>query len=219
MQNPHPPSTTQQTQVYVTLRSSCGQQLTEYTNSDVVRHAYGFATLMLVSKYLIYTCQKKRPSLVGQQTLNQTALTSRDEQMNPEVVNNHSTPSGGQQRETHRGRSLWKGKGGHNVYLQFRLLTAVHLCWKLVEFTLKVIYTWPHVQMSWNKCPGKKKTKHTTTLITMSKKPKLNKLQCTLDKTQNLKKNINKKNYIKFKQNIEKKAFQKKLNTGGKEET
>lgn len=67
--------------------------------------------------------------------------------MNPEVVINHSAPSSGQQRV-----------GGDYSYLRFRLesgspllLDAGQVCLaKSMKFNLKVSYTWPHVQMSWN---------------------------------------------------------------------
>lgn len=67
------------------------------------------------------------------------------------------------------------------------------------------VLEYPHTKKT------KKKTKHTTTVITISKKPKLNKLQqCTLDKdTKSFFKKTKKKtkNYVKFKHNIEKKSI------------
>lgn len=67
------------------------------------------------------------------------------------------------------------------------------------------VLEYPHTKKT------KKKTKHTTTVITISKKPKLNKLQqCTLDKdTKSFFKKTKKKtkNDVKFKHNIEKKSI------------
>lgn len=105
-QHPRPPPQHNKHKFIAKLRSSCGQQLTDYTDGYVARHGNGFATLMLVNTYLIY----KKRNLDGQQTRNQTAVTWLDERMNPEAVINHSAPSSGQQRV-----------GGDYSYLRFRL--------------------------------------------------------------------------------------------------
>lgn len=76
-QHPRPPPQHNKHKFIATLRSSCGQQLTDYTDGYVVRHGNGFATLVLVNTYLIYIGKKKekKRNLDGQQTRNQTAVT------------------------------------------------------------------------------------------------------------------------------------------------
>lgn len=59
-QHLHPPPQHNKHKFIATLRSSCGQQLTDYTDGYVGRHGNGFATVMLVNTYLIYIGLKKK---------------------------------------------------------------------------------------------------------------------------------------------------------------